>query len=51
MTESNVKVAVHRLRRRYRKQLEMEIASTVRSADEVDDEIRLLFEALAGQSQ
>lgn len=47
MTESNIKVAVHRLRRRYRKQLELEIAATVQSPDEVEDEIRQLFIVLA----
>jgi RNA polymerase sigma-70 factor (ECF subfamily) len=47
MTEGAVKVAVHRLRRRYRELLRDEIAQTVASEDEVDEEIRHLFDALA----
>lgn len=46
MTEGAVKVAVHRLRRRYRDILRQEIAATVGSPDEVDDELNRLFEAL-----
>jgi hypothetical protein len=48
MSEGAVKVAVHRLRRRYRELLRSEIADTVASPDEVEDEIRQLFAALAG---
>lgn len=47
MTEGAVKVAVHRLRRRYRELLREEIAQTVAHPDEIDDEIRDLFTALA----
>lgn len=47
MTEGAVKVAVHRLRRRYRELLRDEIAQTVASEDEIDEEIRHLFAALA----
>ena len=47
-TEGAVKVAVHRLRQRYREVLRMEIADTVASPGEVEDEIRNLFAALAG---
>lgn len=47
MTEGAVKVAVHRLRRRYRELLRGEIAQTVADPREVDDEIRDLFAALA----
>jgi len=47
-TEGAVKVAVHRLRRRYREVLRAEIADTVASPGEVEDEIRNLFAALAG---
>jgi RNA polymerase sigma-70 factor (ECF subfamily) len=47
-TEGAVKVAVHRLRQRYREVLRAEIADTVASPGEVDDEIRNLFAALAG---
>ena len=49
MSEANVKVAVHRLRRRYRKQLELEIAATVRSPEEVEDEIQQLLRVLQGE--
>ena len=47
MTEGAVKVAVHRLRRRYRELLRHEIGQTVATADEVDEEIQNLFAALA----
>jgi RNA polymerase sigma-70 factor (ECF subfamily) len=46
MTEAAVKVAAHRLRRRYRDRLRAIIADTVETPDEVDDEIRALFAAL-----
>lgn len=46
-TEGAVKVAVHRLRRRYRELLEAEIAQTVGSPEEAADELRHLFRALA----
>ena len=45
-TEGAVRVAVHRLRRRYGKRLREEIAATVDEPAEVDDEIRDLFAAL-----
>jgi len=47
-SEGAVKVAVHRLRRRYRELLRAEIAETVASEAEIDDEIRSLFAALTG---
>jgi hypothetical protein len=47
MTENAVKVAVHRLRRRYRELLQDEIAQTVSNETEIDEEIGRLFEALA----
>jgi RNA polymerase sigma-70 factor (ECF subfamily) len=47
LTEGAVKVAAHRLRLRYRERLRAAIAETVESPDEVDDEIRALFAALA----
>jgi RNA polymerase sigma-70 factor (ECF subfamily) len=47
MSEGAVKVAVHRLRRRYRKLLRDEIAQTVSTEDQIDEEIRDLFAALA----
>ena len=46
-TEGAIKVAVHRLRQRYREMLRAEIASTVGDPAEVEDEIRNLFAALA----
>lgn len=50
MTEGAVKVAVHRLRRRYRTALRRRVADTVGSASEVEDEIRHLRETL-GESR
>jgi RNA polymerase sigma-70 factor (ECF subfamily) len=47
MTESAVKVAVHRLRDRYRELLREEIARTLDDTGDVDEEIRNLFNALA----
>jgi RNA polymerase sigma-70 factor (ECF subfamily) len=46
MSEGAVKVAVHRLRRRYRELLRAEIEETVADPDEIDQEIRALFSAL-----
>ena len=46
MTEGAIKVAVHRLRQRFRDRLRAEIAQTVASQDDIDDEIRNLFDAL-----
>jgi RNA polymerase sigma factor (sigma-70 family) len=48
MSEGAVRVAVHRLRQRYREVLREEIAQTVATATEVEDELRQLFAALAG---
>jgi RNA polymerase sigma-70 factor (ECF subfamily) len=45
-TEGAVKVAVHRLRRRFQDQLRAAIAETVAEPDQVDDEIRYLIKAL-----
>jgi RNA polymerase sigma-70 factor (ECF subfamily) len=47
MTETAVKVAVHRLRQRYRELLRQEIARTLDDPDQVDEEIRELFAALS----
>jgi RNA polymerase sigma factor (sigma-70 family) len=47
MEEGAVKVAVHRLRQRYRELLRAEIANTVASAGEVEAEMRHLFHVLA----
>jgi RNA polymerase sigma-70 factor (ECF subfamily) len=46
-TEGAVRVAVHRLRRRYGERLRAEILATVHDPAEVDDEIHDLFAALA----
>jgi RNA polymerase sigma-70 factor (ECF subfamily) len=46
MTEGAVRVAAHRLRRRYRDLIRNEIGRTVADADQVDEEIRELFRAL-----
>jgi RNA polymerase sigma-70 factor (ECF subfamily) len=46
-TEGAIKVAVHRLRERCRELLRSEIAQTVSSPEEVDEELRDLFEAVA----
>lgn len=46
MTPEAVKVAVHRMRRRYRRRLEAEIADTVASPAEIEEEIGELFRAL-----
>ena len=47
LSEGAVKVAVHRLRQRYRDVLRAEIAETVAGPAEVEEEIRHLFAALA----
>lgn len=47
-SEGAVKVAVHRLRQRYRAVLRAEIAQTVATAADVEDELRHLFAALSG---
>ncbi len=46
-TEGAVKVAAHRLKTRYRELIRLEIAQTVDSPDQVEDEIRRLFEVLS----
>jgi RNA polymerase sigma-70 factor (ECF subfamily) len=46
MTEGAVKVAVHRLRRRFGELLRDEIADTVADPADVEDEIRYLFKVL-----
>jgi RNA polymerase sigma-70 factor (ECF subfamily) len=49
MSEGAVKVAVHRLRQRFREILRTEIAQTVSDPSEVDDEMRQLVNALRGK--
>ena len=48
MTEGAVKVAAHRLRKRYRELLRAEIAETVATPAEVEEELRQLCAALGG---
>ena len=48
MTEGAVKVAVHRLRQRYREVLRSEVAHTVAGPEEVEEELRALLAALSG---
>jgi RNA polymerase sigma factor (sigma-70 family) len=48
MSEGAVKVAVHRLRGRYRDLIRQQIANTVATPEEVAAEMRHLFAALAG---
>jgi len=40
-----VRVAVHRLRRRYRELLRAEIAQTLSEPEQVEEEMKALFEA------
>jgi len=47
MTENNLKVTVHRLRHRYRELLRAEIAGVGATPEQVEEEIRGLFAALA----
>jgi RNA polymerase sigma-70 factor (ECF subfamily) len=46
MSESAVKTAIHRLRKRFRDTLREEIAQTVAAPEDIDDELRQLFQAL-----
>jgi RNA polymerase sigma-70 factor (ECF subfamily) len=48
MSAESVRVALHRLRKRYRHILRDEISQTTESPGEIDDEIRQLFDALRG---
>jgi len=48
MSEGAVRVAVHRLRRRYRELLRAEIAQTLANPTLADEEMQALFSALAG---
>ena len=47
MNEGAVRAAVHRLRKRYRELLRDEIANTVSSLEEVNEELRYLFKVSA----
>lgn len=44
---AGLKVTVHRLRQRYRELLRQEVAHTVSTPEEVEDELRYLFEVLS----
>ncbi len=46
MTAEAIRVALHRLRKRYRSLLRKEIAQTMTSLDDIEDEIKHLFRAL-----
>ena len=48
MNEGAARVAVHRLRRRFREVFREEIAHTVAEAAEIDDEVRYLMAVLSG---
>ena len=48
LSEGAAKVALHRLRARFRECLRTEVAPTVTSAEEIEDELRDLFRALGG---
>lgn len=47
MSEGALRVAVHRLRKRYRNALESEVARTLSNPDTVEDELHSLFAALS----
>jgi RNA polymerase sigma-70 factor (ECF subfamily) len=47
-SEGAIKVAVHRLRARYRAELRAEVAQTVASEEQINVELRELLEALGG---
>ena len=48
MSETAARVAVHRMRRKFRKIMREEVARTVDDPGQVDDELQFLFKALAG---
>jgi len=48
-TENAVRVAIHRLRRRFRELVRREIAQTVETEAEVQEELRYLLEVLVGE--
>jgi DNA-directed RNA polymerase specialized sigma24 family protein len=50
MSETAVRVAVHRMRQRYRELLREEIRHTVETPEDVDDELRTLRSALRGEN-
>ena len=48
ISESALKAAIHRIRKRYREALRAEVEATVGDANEVDGELRFLIGALSG---
>jgi RNA polymerase sigma-70 factor (ECF subfamily) len=48
LSESAIKVNVHRLRKRYRELIRIELAATVEDPQEVEAELHYLFQVLAG---
>lgn len=51
LTEGAVKVAIHRLRRRYRQLLASEVAQTLADQADVEDELQQLFTALSSEKR
>ena len=49
MSEGAIKVAVHRLRRRFQDLIRDEISQTVSSPEEVEDELRHLWSSVTGK--
>ena len=47
LSEANIKVTIHRLRKRYRELLRQQVAHTVATSEEVEEELRSLFKVLA----
>jgi RNA polymerase sigma-70 factor (ECF subfamily) len=47
VSHSGAKVAVHRIRKRYRKEIRRCITETVHTPDEIDEEINYLMDVLA----
>ena len=48
MAEASARVAVHRLRKRYRAKLRQEVAGTLTCESQVEEEMKALFAALSG---
>lgn len=49
MNENAIKVAVHRLRKRYRELIRAEIAGTLARTQDIEEEMQHLFDVLAGK--
>ena len=49
ITETAARVAAHRLRRRYRRMIHAAVADTVKAPEEVEEEMRHLFEVLSAK--